>query len=321
MSWDTAVLAWLEDHQHRKSIEEIKRVLRWLTQHLRGKALAEITDEAIRRLAKARRAEPVNRRVIARAAAAGREAPAPKPTSGATVNRHMAQLSAVLHYAHGRKWLDAVPPIAKAPEPARRVAWLTHEQAEQLLAELPPHLAAMAAFALATGLRETNVRLLSWQQVDQRRAVAWFAADEMKADRSHSVPLNASALRVLAQQRGKHREWVFPVPRWEAGKQVADTPTGKISSAAWRKACTRAGVPWLRLHDLRHAFGTWLAEAGADGPTIRDMMGHSSLTVTSRYLQSATESARRAVDRLPRLGSGRGQKPTCKVAAKGRRRA
>ena len=38
------------------------------------------------------------------------------------------------------------------------------------------------------------------------------------------------------------------------------------------------------------------------------MMWHSSLTVTSRYLQSATESARRAVDRLPRLGSGPGPK-------------
>lgn len=41
---------------------------------------------------------------------------------------------------------------------------------------------------------------------------------------------------------------------------------------------------------------------------IRDVMGHSSLTVTSRYLQTAGENARRAVAKLPRLGSGRGQK-------------
>lgn len=64
-----------------------------------------------------------------------------------------------------------------------------------------------------------------------------------------------------------------------------------------------------------------LAEAGADGPTIRDVMGHSSLTVTSRYLQSATESARRAVDRLPRLGSARGQKSGGSTPAKRARRA
>ena len=127
VTWDTAVVAWLADHGHRKSIEEIKRVLRWLTTHLRGVALADITDGRIRELAKARRSEAVNRRSIERALAAGKTPPKPKPTSGATVNRHLAQLSAVLHYAQGRGWLQAVPPIAKAPEPAKRVAWLTRD--------------------------------------------------------------------------------------------------------------------------------------------------------------------------------------------------
>ena len=74
------------------------------------------------------------------------------------------------------------------------------------------------------------------------------------------------------------------------------------------QARVAAGLPQIRFHDLRHAYGTWLAEAGTDGPTIRDVMGHSSLTVTSRYLQTAGENARRAVAKLPRLGSARGQK-------------
>ena len=290
VTWDQAVLAWLEDHAHRKSIEEIKRVLRWLTAHLRGKPLAEITDGVIRQVARARRAEAVNRRAIARALAAEKPAPAEKATSGATVNRHLAQLSAILHYAHGRGWLDAVPPIAKAAEPARRVAWLTQEKAADLLAELPPHLAAMAAFALATGLRESNVRLLTWQQVDVGRAVAWFDADEMKAGRTHNVPLNAAALRVLARQAGAHKRWVFPVPRWEPAqgpggepRQVSDAPTGKISSAAWRKACTRAGVPWLRFHDLRHTWASWHVQSGTPLPVLQELGGWKSLAMVQRY--------------------------------------
>lgn len=48
----------------------------------------------------------------------------------------------------------------------------TRDQADDLLAELPQHLAAMARFALATGLRETNIRLLTWDQVDLPRGVA-----------------------------------------------------------------------------------------------------------------------------------------------------
>lgn len=175
VTWDDAVLAWLEDHaEGRKSIEEIKRVLRWLTQHLRGLPLGDITDTKIREVAKARKAEPVNRREIARAVEEDRTPPEPKPTSGATVNRHLAQLSAILHYAHRRGWLAGVPPIVKAPEPAKRIAWITRDQADQLLAELPPHLAAMAAFGLATGLRESNIRLLRWRQIDMQRGVCWF---------------------------------------------------------------------------------------------------------------------------------------------------
>jgi integrase len=283
------VLEWLGEHEHRKSIDEIRRVLAWLTVHLRGKPLALINDVTIRQVAKARREQAVNAREIQRAIDADRKPPKPKLTSGATVNRHLAQLSAILHYAHRRGWLTAVPPIVKAPEPAKRVAWLTRDEATGLLAELPPHLRAMAAFALATGLRETNVRLLTWQQVDQTRAVAWFEADEMKAGRPHGVPLNADALQVLAAQRGQHRRWVFPVPRWETdpktgkGRQVSDEPTGKISNHAWRKACTRAGLAWLRFHDLRHTWASWHVQAGTPLPVLQELGGWASLAMVQRY--------------------------------------
>jgi integrase len=283
------VLAWLADHQHRRSIEEIKRTLRWLTQHLRGKPLADITDGSIRAIAAARRAEAVNRRAIARAIAADRAPPAPKPSSGATVNRHLAQISAVLHYAQRRGWLASVPPIHKAHEPTKRVAWLTHEQAEQLLAELPAHLAAMARFALATGLRESNIRLLTWRQLDMQRAVAWFEADETKPGRTLNVPLNQAALRVLAAQQGQHKVWVFPVPRWlpkepgQDARRVADAPTGKISSAAWRKACQRAGLPWLRFHDLRHTWASWHTQHGTPRSVLQELGGWATASMVDRY--------------------------------------
>ena len=148
----------------------------------------------------------------------------------------------------------------------------------------------MAAFALATGLRESNIRLLTWQQVDMARAVAWYEADEMKAGRTHSVPLNNDALAALAGQQGMHKRWVFPVPRWEkkqhpddTPRQVWDSPTGKISNHAWRKACERAGVPWLRFHDLRHTWASWHVQRGTPLPVLQELGGWASLAMVQRY--------------------------------------
>jgi integrase len=287
VTWDEAVIEWLAEREHRKSIEEIKRVLRWLSAHLRGKALTEITDNVIRGVAKARREQPRNAREIELAREAGRPLPEPKLTSGATVNRHMAQLSAILHYAVKRGWLTSVPPISKAAEPAKRVAWLTKEQAAELLAELPPHLRAMAAFSLATGLRESNVRLLKWKQVDIERGLCWFEASEMKAGRTHTVPLNGPALQVLAFQKGQHKTWVFPVEGWrkdDTGEWALTTePTGKISNHAWRKACERAGVPWLRFHDLRHTWASWHVQAGTPLAVLQELGGWKSFAMVQRY--------------------------------------
>jgi len=207
----------------------------------------------------------------------------PRQTSGATVNRHLAQLSAVLHYAHRRDWLTGVPVIPKAAEPKKRVAWLTRDEADRLLDELPPHMAAIAEFGLATGLRESNIRLLRWSQVDTARAVCWHEADETKAGKAHSTPLNVDALRVLARQRGKHRVWVFPVPHRVDGQLVEDAPTGKVSTAAWRKACIRADLPTLRFHDLRHTWASWHAQAGTPSAVLQELGGWASPEMVQKY--------------------------------------
>jgi integrase len=288
VTWDTAVLAWLEEHAHLRSLEEIKHNLRWLSKHLQGVALATIDSNLIRRLASLRKAVVLNQSAIDAAIKAGQTAPEPKLTSNATVNRHLSDLSRILSFAHRRGWLAAMPPITKMHEPAKRVAWITREQAARLLAELPDHLRAMAAFALATGLRESNIRLLTWQQVDLRRRVAWIHADQAKAGRDLSIPLNDDAMNVLLAQQGRHKRWVFPVPRWEAGldgkpRLVEDAPTSKVSNHAWRKACVRAGLPTLRFHDLRHTWASWHVQAGTPLPVLQELGGWASLAMVQRY--------------------------------------
>src|SRR6266478_2197565 len=94
-------------------------------------------------------------------------------------------------------------------EPTRRIRFLTQEEAQRLLAALPPHLADMAAFSLATGLRAANVTGLQWPQVDLVRRLAWVHPDQAKARRAISVPLNGEAMALVGKQVGKHPTYVF----------------------------------------------------------------------------------------------------------------
>ena len=293
-TWDEAVLSWLEEHQHLRSIEEAKRNLRWLSARLAGKPLASITADAVRRLSSERQAEPANADEIKAATAAGKKPPAPRLLSPATVNRYLSDLSRILRHAQVRGWLPAPPPVPKLHEAQGRTTWITHEQALQLLAELPEHLRSMARFALATGLRESNVRLLEWSQVDLERACCWIHHDQAKAGKALSVPLNPDALDTLRGQLGQHKRWVFPAPRWakkrrpdEKPRQVWDAPTGKASSAAWRKACIRAGLPTLRWHDLRHTWASWHRMAGTPDSALQELGGWASSDMLQRYAHLA----------------------------------
>lgn len=63
------------------------------------------------------------------------------------------------------------------------------------------------------------------------------------------------------------------------------------------------------IYSLRHTYGTRLGEAGADAFTIMRLMGHSSVTVSQRYVHPSPEAMERAVERLQimndkALGSG-----------------
>ena len=59
--------------------------------------------------------------------------------------------------------------------------------------------------------------------------------------------------------------------------------------------------PAFRLYDLRHTFGSRMAMAGVDLPTLKELMGHSTITTTMRYIHPTPEHKRAAVDKLERF--------------------
>lgn len=71
-------------------------------------------------------------------------------------------------------------------------------------------------------------------------------------------------------------------------------------------ACRRAGITDLRIHDLRHTCAAWLVSSGVPLMEVRDLLGHSTVTMTERYAHLSPDNVRAAVAQLdqPRSRSG-----------------
>ena len=208
----------------------------------------------------------------------------------ATVNRVLALLRAILRKCVNEwEWLDKAPAVRMLREPSRRIRYLTRQEAMRLLAELPEHLADMAAFSLATGLRAANVTGLMWSQVDLERRLAWIHPDQAKARKAIPVPLNAEAVAAVAKQLGKHAVYVFSY----RGSRITQVSTG-----AWYSALKRAGIEDFRWHDLRHTWASWHVQGGTPLFVLQEMGGWASAEMVRRYAHLAADHLAPYAERL-----------------------
>ena len=177
-------------------------------------------------------------------------------------------------------------------EPTRRVRFLSREEAQRLLSELPLHLADMAAFSLATGLRRSNVTGLQWTQVDLVEKRAWIHPDQAKARKAIAVPLNAEAVKLIRAQLGRHHTHVF---------SYQGNPITQVSTKAWYAALDRAGIKDFRWHDLRHTWASWHVQQGTPLHALQELGGWESVEMVRRYAHFSAEHLAPYADRLVAL--------------------
>lgn len=191
-------------------------------------------------------------------------------------NRLMVIVRAALNIAQRKGWIEIAPQFKRRPEPLPPTNHLRAEEWARLRAELPPHLRDMAEFAVATGLRWSNVALLEWIDVSLENRLAWVAAGDAKGRKAIPVPLSDPALALL-RRLPRDGPWVFTYK----GLPIESPKT------AWRKAVARAGLPGLRFHDLRHTWASWHAEAGTPLDVLQRLGGWSSQEMVQRYAHLA----------------------------------
>ncbi len=86
---------------------------------------------------------------------------------------------------------------------------------------------------------------------------------------------------------GEARALLASLPRDPGNPHVVvgDRPGSHLVNLqkAWRRIRTSAGIPDVRIHDLRHSFASIAAANGASLPMIGKLLGHSSSLTTQRY--------------------------------------
>jgi len=267
-TWEEAVVRWLLETKHKATHEGDKAKLRWLDPYLGGKQLDDIDRTLIDRIKFARE----------------------RDVAPGTVNRYLALMRAILRRACDEwEWIERVPKFKLFKEAEGRVRSLTQAEFERLLQQLPEHLADMATFAVATGLRQGNVMELEWQFVDLERHHAWIPGSKHKNGKPHSAPLNEMALAVIRKQVGRHPTRVFT---------FRGHPIGQVNTKAWKSALQRAGIQDFRWHDLRHTFATWHRQAGTPTHELQRLGGWKTGAMVERYAHVAPEALQGAALRL-----------------------
>lgn len=210
----------------------------------------------------------------------------------------------------------------RPPKAPRRPASLwTPAQLEQMFAILGgghETLRAAVATAALTGLRRGELLGLRWEDVDLdaatirvERTVTLDARGQCvlgppKTEHARRrLPIAAAlvaelrAYRAWQEERAAHYGGRHFTSGWVFVNARGDRLSPHTLRGQWRAAVRRAGLPHIRMHDLRHAAATRMLEAGVPLKVVSEYLGHSTIAVTANTYQHVTEeAARRAAEAL-----------------------
>lgn len=231
--------------------------------------------------------------------------------------RAVAYLLAVLSFGVRHGFVDSNPALGVARMDAeKRERFLSRDELARLgealaaaealtldakgrpsTAEHPRMIAALRLLLL-TGARKNEIARLRWAEVDLDGGVLRLA--DSKTGR-RVVPLGAPALAVLAalpretdSRTGEPSPWVFPSLRPASAGPIVGL------QGVWERVRGAAGLPDVRLHDLRHNLASTAAADGGSLFLIGKVLGHRQARMTERYAHVAADPVRAVADAAAR---------------------
>lgn len=215
-----------------------------------------------------------------------------KKLTDTTLNRDIEVLRHLLYWAVDEGFLTANPlarvRLPKARRKPRPILSVSEEDA--LLNAAAPHLHRIVIAAVDSGMRRGEILTQRAEHIDLNRRVLQVTHSKTPGGEAREIPLTNrlwELLTILVREKPEGLVFTFK------GRAVQRIKT------AWKAAVRRAGIRYLRFHDLRHTFNTRLMEAGVIQDVRMALMGHSSgEDINSLYTHVELPVKREAIRKL-----------------------
>lgn len=182
-----------------------------------------------------------------------------------------------------------------------RLRFLSHDEADRLIANASKHLKPVIITALETGGRLSEVLGLTWEAVDLDRGLLIFDQRNTKSGKQREIPITptlAATLRAMPRPIRTDRVFV------RYGKPMRDVRT------AFELALKGAGLgDDVTFHTLRHTFASWFMMRGGDIYRLQKYLGHSTIGMTERYAHLSPTYLRDGVPMMGRQSAGAPAEP------------
>lgn len=262
-----------------KSLFRAKISVKHLARHFEGYRATEVTTGRIQAYIKCRLGEGA---------------------AHATVNLELSALKRMftLGARQTPPKVDRVPYIPMLKVNNARQGFFEHGDFLALRDALPAYLKGFVTFAYKSGWRLSEIRNLTWNQVDLKKGIAWLEAGTTKNDEGRTLYLDPELQEVLLNQWKNRKKsgvlllYVFP----------NRDNTGKIIDIrkAWKTGCKKAEIGERLFHDFRRTAVRNMVRAVTPERVVMTVSGHKTRQIFERYNIVDDKDLKKAADQYSR---------------------
>ena len=267
----------IKDQKKPATVDQYERVIRlYVPKRLKGRKTDSISKQDIRALRDQMKSNPYG------------------------ANKTLAFLSAFFNWCEGE---DIRPNNSNPCKGIKKYKEKAHERflspdeqiklAEALTASETsrfhnPYAVAAIRLLVFTGARKSEILTLRWEWVDFEKKT--LNLPDSKTGRK-TIYLNAPALEVLSNIP-RMEENPYVIVGAKAGQRLVNI------QKPWNRVRIDAGMPDLRLHDLRHTFASIAVMGGMSLPMVGALLGHRHAKTTQRYAHLAGDPLHAATEKI-----------------------